>query len=158
MNSLCIHGAKELGTGQTAAQLNLESRAGHIGKGRSRVPQLRVMNMEIKGRACQLSWGVETSQNREMSTTSCLLLFGESKLSGWSAGTEAVAGLCQRAELSKEFPHVHPPSGRPSARRKGPGCKREHKTQYSNMDEIWKSKSSWYPVVLSAFQTKAILY
>lgn len=55
----------------------------------------------------------------EMSTTSCLLLFGESKLRGWPAGTVsvAVAGLCQRADLPKDFPHVHSLRGRPSARR-----------------------------------------
>lgn len=45
----------------------------------------------------------------EMSTASCLLLFGESKLREWPAGTIsiAVAGLCQSADLSKDFSHVH---------------------------------------------------
>lgn len=76
----------------------------------------------------------------------------------WPAGTVsiAVAGLCQRADLSKDFPHIHPLSGKLSAGRKGPGSKREHKTQYGNMDETWKSESSWCSMVLSAFQTKAI--
>lgn len=83
MNSLCIHGAKEMGTGQTAPHLNLQSRAGHMGKG----------DLQCQGSG----WWIQRSKREpvnspevwtlpktyEMSAASCLLLFGESKLRGW---------------------------------------------------------------------------
>lgn len=158
--SLCIHGAKELGTDQTAAHLNLQSRAGHMGKRRFTVPRLRVMNMEIKDRACQLSWGVETSQNPWNEHRSLNASFQRKQIervASWHCLHCCGWALSEGRSL-QEFPHVHPLSGRPSSRRKGPGSKWEHKTQCGNMDETWKSKSSWCSVILSAFQTKANLY
>lgn len=86
--SLCIHGAKELGTGQTAAHRNLQSRAGHMRKGRFTVPWLRVMNMEIKDKACQLSWGVETSQNPW--NEHCFLPASFWKKANWEGGQLAL--------------------------------------------------------------------
>lgn len=141
MNSLCIHGAKELGTGQTAAHPNCRAGLDTWGKGDLQCHGSGWWIWRSKREPVNSPEVWKLPKTCEMSNASC-------QLRGWPAGTVAVGGQIS----PKTSPHVHPLSGSPSARRKGPSCKREHKTQYGNMEETWKSRSSWCSVVLSAFK------
>lgn len=109
MSSLCIHGAEELGTDQTAAHLILYSRAGGTwGKGDLQCHGSEWWIWRSKRESVNSAevWKLPKTRNEH-----CFLpaSFWRKQIRGWPAGTIsiAVAGLCQSADLSKDFSHVH---------------------------------------------------